>query len=327
MGTVLMLSRVADSLYWTGRYLERAEHTARLVDVNLKQMLDETPEVSGRRWARVLACLRAHPSTQPGHENWTIAGTLMFDRDNPESIAACIAAARENARQVREQVTSEIWERINSLHLHVCEACDDPHRCRVPQEFLREVISGCQQVYGIFSSLLLRGEGWHFIQAGRAIERGSAVTALLAEHARDLSDGVTGGSGQFLTWTGLLRSVSAFEAYCRNYTADVRPEKVLEFLLLSPIFPRSVASSAKCLQEALTAIGPDPSRPESARPCRLASRLAARLSYASLDEVQPQDYALLLRGIGQEFLVLNEAIHSAWISCPTPAGAAEGDAA
>lgn len=318
MGTVLMLSRVADSLFWMGRYLERAEHTARLIDVNLKQMLDETPEVAERRWDRVLSCLRTEVGPRHDREAWAVAGTLMFDRAHHDSIAFCVAAARENVRQVREQVTSEIWEQINSLHLYVREACDEPARRRVPHQFLREVILGCQQVHGVIAGILLRGEGWRFIQIGRSLERGCAVTALLSEHAGDIARGVLEGNGQFLSWTGLLRSCTAFEAYCKSYTADIRPDKVLEFLFLSPQFPRSILYSAQKLQEALEAIGADPARSESARPERLAGKLAVRLGYIALDEVRPQDYATLLQETEKELLDLNSAIHHAWIDYPTP---------
>jgi len=104
-----MLSRVADSIYWMSRYIERAEHTSRLIDVNLKQMLDESPEMSGRRWSRVVACLRTDPP-KDDHGASEVATWMMFDRTNPDSIATCVAVARENARQIRETLSADFWE-------------------------------------------------------------------------------------------------------------------------------------------------------------------------------------------------------------------------
>lgn len=319
MGTVLMLSRVADSLFWTGRYLERAEHTARLIEVNLKQMLDETPEVAERRWDRVLSCLRTEVGPHHDREAWAVAGTLMFDREHMDSIAFCIGAARENARQVREQITSEIWEQLNSLYLYVREACNEPIRRREPHQFLRKVILGCQQVHGVIEGVLYRGEGWRFVQAGRALERGCAVTALLAEHSGDIARAVLEGNGEFLSWTGILRSCTAFEAYCKRNTADVRPERVLAFLLVAEQFPRSVLSSARLLQESLQGIGADPARPDSFRPERLAGKLAAQLGFLAFEEIKPQDYAELLKETEQGFLDLSASIQNAWIEYPMPA--------
>ena len=120
-----MLSRVADSLYWMSRYLERAEHTARLVDVNLTQMLDQTPEAAEPRWERLLASLQAGVAAEQTGDAYRIAQALTFDAANPASIAACIAAARENARQVREQISSEMWEQLNRLYLRVRGASMD----------------------------------------------------------------------------------------------------------------------------------------------------------------------------------------------------------
>ncbi|MEN9355789.1 MAG: hypothetical protein RL318_3114 [Fibrobacterota bacterium] len=319
MGTVLMLSRVADSLYWMGRYLERAEHTARLIEVNLKQMLDETPEVAEKRWDRVLSCLRV--DVEPGHdrEAWAVAATLMFNREHMDSIAFCVSAARENARQVREQLTSEIWEQLNSLYLYVREACSEPARKREPHQYLRKVMLGCQQVHGVIEGILYRGEGWRFIQAGRALERGCAVTALLSEHSVEIVKAVTEGGGQFLSWAGILRSCTAFEAYSKTNTADIRPDRMMAFLLVAEHFPRSVLASANLLHESLVGIGGDTNRPDSFRPERLAGKLAAHLGYIAFEEVKPQDYVNLLKETEKSFLDLSKEIQLAWIEYSTPA--------
>ena len=208
-----MLSRVADSLYWMSRYIERAEQTSRLVDVNLKQMLDESPEVSGRRWERVVSCLRTDPP-KGEKDAAAVATWMMFERTNPDSISTCVAVARENARQIRESLSADFWENINRLHLYVKKVVEDVELRKEPQEFLRQVRHGIHVLHGIEDDVLVRTEGWNFIQAGKAVERASATTALLFEHAHEfLQPDMGGGADGFLHWVGVLRSCSAFEAY------------------------------------------------------------------------------------------------------------------
>jgi len=167
------------------RYIERAEHTSRLVEVNLKQMLDESPEVSGRRWERVVNCLRTDPPSKGDREAWVVASWMMLDLANPDSIASCVAAARENARQVRETISTEMWEALNRLHLYVKASLSDASVRRDPHEFLRRVKLDIHVLHGISDSTVVHGEGWMFLQAGKSVERAAATTALLHEHIQD----------------------------------------------------------------------------------------------------------------------------------------------
>jgi uncharacterized alpha-E superfamily protein len=277
-----MLSRVADSLYWMSRYLERAEHTARLLDVHLNQMLDQSPAGAERRWERLLASLRAPAPANGAAEAFPIIGALTFDATRPDSILGCVHAARENARQVRESISSEMWEQLNRLHLQLRRATMDEIWLGEPHEFFRSVKEGAHLFQGISDATLSHGEGWHFIQLGRYLERASATATLLDIHYR----GPNGpGSLNDLEWVALLKSCTAFEAYCKVYTADVRPEQVLEFLLLSPDFPRSVRFSASMVQAALQAIGRATGTRGAGRVERPAGRLRAALDYGQADEI------------------------------------------
>jgi len=174
-----MLSRVADNLYWMSRYLERAEHTARLLDVNLNLMLDESSAGIDRRWQRLLAALGNPADLAWGGDAYQIAHILTFDNSNRSSITSCITGARENARQVREEISSEQWQRVNQLfhkvgHYNLTESMD-----ALPSEFLLDVIEGIHLFQGVTDSTMSHGEGWHFIQVGRYIERASATANLL----------------------------------------------------------------------------------------------------------------------------------------------------
>lgn len=304
-----MLSRVADSLYWMSRYVERAEHTCRIVEVNLKQMLDESPEVSGRRWERVANSLRTDLPSKGDREAWTVATWLMFDLTNPDSIASCVATARENARQVRETISTELWETINRLHLYVKKALTDSATRRDPHEFLRRVKHEIHVMHGIADSTVVHGEGWMFLQSGKSVERAAATTALLYEHIQDFLEQDMGAEG-FLHWVGVLRSCTAFEAYTKTYTAEVRPARVLEFLLLSPIFPRSVRFCVTTVRESIEAIERQHGTNRGARALKAARKLESLLDFLSIEDLMDET----LRARLTEIEALCGLIHSAVVA-------------
>jgi uncharacterized alpha-E superfamily protein len=303
-----MLSRVADSLYWMSRYIERAEHTSRLTEVNLKQMLDESPEVSGRRWERVVNSLRTDLPSKGDRDAWTVATWLMFDLANPDSIASCVAAARENARQVRETISTELWETINRLHLYVKTTLSDAASRRDPHEFLRRVKHEVHVLHGIADSTVVHGEGWMFLQSGKAVERAAATTALLYEHIQDfLEQDMGAGAEGFLHWVGVLRSCTAFEAYTKTYTAEVRPARVLEFLLLSPILPRSVRFCVTTVRQSIEAIERQHGTNRGAKALKAARKLESLLDFLSIEDLMDET----LRARLTEIEALCGLIHTA----------------
>ena len=161
-----MLSRVADSLYWMSRYLERAEHSARLIDVNLNLMLDYAPGTAESRWRRVMASLGVPVPTGMETDAHHLLHTITFDISSRMSIVSSIMAARENARQVREQISSEMWEQLNRLFHAVKRTTMDELWEHSPHEFLAAVKEGSHLFQGITDSTMTHGEGWHFIQVG-----------------------------------------------------------------------------------------------------------------------------------------------------------------
>src|SRR6266576_3879346 len=181
-----MLSRVAESLYWMSRYLERAEHTARLVELNLNLMLDQSQAPGDRRWQRLLTALMVTLPPDAKADAYNVAQTLTFDLSNRSSIVAYMTAARENARQVREQISSEMWEELNQLFLQIKRAGIENTWQAQPHHFFRSVKDGAHLFQGITDSTLSHSEGWHFIQAGRFLERAGATAALLDAHVSEL---------------------------------------------------------------------------------------------------------------------------------------------
>lgn len=310
-----MLSRVADSLYWMSRYMERAEHTTRLLDVNMNLMLDESGTSAEHRWQRMLMALGSPPDVAWTGDPYVLTDSLSFDTEVPASILSCIIAARENSRHVREQISSEQWHRLNTLYLQVTR----PEARRVdrsePSDFLQQVMEGVHQFQGVSDSTMSHGEGWQFIQVGRYIERASATALLLEAYHDDLwmlHDRIFEGT-EYLEWMGLLRSATAFEAYCKVYTADVTPDRVLEFLLLDEDFPHSVRFSIDTLQCALQAIegGSGRSRAEPLR--RLSGRLQASLHYASVEEILRGDVVAYLREIQTQCRRIHRTMYELYI--------------
>jgi uncharacterized alpha-E superfamily protein len=319
-----MLSRNADSLYWMSRYLERAEHTARLIDVNLHLMLDSLPGSVGQRWNRLLASLRTSVTAESATVGQDIPRSLTFDRSNPDAIIRCVEAARENARQIREQISTEMWEQLNKLYLQVRPAAAEDLWNSQPHEFFRSVVQGAQTFQGITDSTLSHGEGWHFIQVGRFIERAAATASLLDVHAQVFLKGpdFPQSPENHLEWAGLLKSCTAFEAYCKVYTANLRPDRIMEFILLNADFPHSVRFSVDAMQAALRSISDSTAARRAGRLNRFSGRLCAALSYSQIDEVLSDDLHTYLSTIQRQCNQIHEALHQVYVAYPIEAAIA-----
>ncbi len=308
-----MLSRVADSLYWMSRYLERAEHTARLMDLTLNQALDQSPEVAKLRWQLLLASLRS-PAPEP-LEAYPVTQFLTFDTKNKDSLVSCISSARENARQIREQISSEMWEQLNQLYLDVRRS-DINSIYAQPHGFYGPIKERSHLFQGITDSTLMRNEGWQFIQLGRYIERASATASLLDIHLRHLfnqPEQIEHGL-DFISWVTLLKSCTSFEAYCQTYTADLRPERIAEFLLLNPELPRSVRFATDAVQTSLEALAKLSGARKTGRAQRLAGKLRATFVYAQVDEIIADDIHAFLENIQRQCAQIHTAVQQQYIA-------------
>jgi uncharacterized alpha-E superfamily protein len=307
-----MLSRVADSLYWMSRYLERAEYTSRVMGVHLNLMLEHDLGSAGRRWARALAALGSQDETEG--EDFAAAEAYAL-----EQIVDSIGAARENARQVREQISSEMWEEINRL-FHESKRIGTPEKFRAqPFDLVSTAKESAHLFHGITDSTMLRGEGWQFIQAGRFIERVQHTARLVDSHFTEFyrTGAEPASAAEHMEWIGLLRSCTAFEAYCKVYTAELRPERVAEFLLLNAEFPHSVRFGVERLGQSLEAINHATGR-KSDRLAKQAGRLAASLSYTPLEEIMSNlhEFSVAIRRMcGQ----IHAGIYQVYITYPVEA--------
>lgn len=250
----IMLSRVAGSLYWMSRYLERAENVARLVDVNLQILLDfgqVSDEMLKEHWLPILR------STDDEERFFQLYGTadsasvtefLTFRPENPNSLFSCISHARENARQVRDQISTEMWEVLNEAY-HFIKGADAARVWHDGASAFYDQIKRYSHLFqGITISTFSRSEGFEFIQFGKYLERADKTTRLLDMKYHILLPKVTdvGGAVDAAQWHAVLRSASAVEAYRRFYVADILFAKVIEFLIFQASFPRSLLF---CLQK------------------------------------------------------------------------------
>ncbi|MCV7202389.1 hypothetical protein B7435_08375 [Mycolicibacterium peregrinum] len=237
-----MLARNAESLYWIGRYVERADDTARILDVTVHQLLEDSsvdPDVASRTLLRVLGI---EPPTRR-LDVWSLTDIVAFSRDSGgNSIVDSISAARENARGAREVTSTEIWECLNTTYNALAERERAAKRLG-PHEFLSYVEGRAAMFAGLADSTLSRDDGYRFMLLGRAIERVDMTVRLLLSRVGD--------SGSSPAWVTLLRSAGAHDTYLRTYRGVLDAGRVVEFMLLDRLFPRSIFYSLRLAEHSL----------------------------------------------------------------------------
>ncbi|WP_052667242.1 alpha-E domain-containing protein [Nitriliruptor alkaliphilus] len=306
-----MLARLAENLFWAGRYVERAEDTARMVDVTYHTLLESPPSEVTASWAQLLDVLQLRQAY--GDRPLDPARVLHFlvlDRADPGSITSSIGSARENIRSVRELVSSELWEAVNDLHLALGRRDLRRDLADQPYELFGTVRRSCMAIYGTASETMPRDDGWRFMALGRMLERAEMTCRLIDVSFARLA-GARGGAaagpavGQpppvederpdgvrlevprgadradFHAWVAVLKSASAYEAYRRRYRASLDPTHVVEFLLLAPDLPRSVVFCLTSAQRLLQ----DLCDGRPSRAVRRLGRTSASLQYRDVTEL------------------------------------------
>jgi uncharacterized alpha-E superfamily protein len=308
-----MLSRVADSLYWMSRYLERAEHTVRVLDVNMSLMLDKSSTSAEGRWKRVLAALGNPQGVKWEGDYYQVVNTLTFDSDVPASITSCLIEARENARQVRDEISSEQWQQLNRMYHWVIQPHSERGLNTRLADFMPAVIDGVHLFQGVTDTTMSHGEEWQFIQLGRYLERASATANLLDLYQPELLGEPEVEGRHYQEWVGLLRCCTAFEAYCKVYTADLSAEWILEFLLLNPQFPHSLRYSIDSLRQALVAVRASSGRQPVDDLSRVSGKLQASLCFVEVSDILAQDAGAYLHNILQQCRLTHDLIYRFYI--------------
>ena len=286
-----MLSRVANSIYWMCRYIERAENVARFISVNLNLLLD-LPSEKDKHWEPLVAITGDHEVFGKNYNDYTeeeVIQFLTFDRDYFNSIISCLSGARENARSIREIISSEMWEHLNNFYLELADpaskrfALDDPHR------FFKIIQMRSHLFTGLLDSTMSHGEAWNFARIGMMLERADKTSRILdvkyfmllpeAEMVDTPIDNIQ--------WMAVLKSASAFEMFRKEHHT-INPRKVADFLIFDSNFPRSIRHCLAKAQVSLHRItGSSTGTAHNAAEKRLG-RLVADLEYTDIDEVIEQ---------------------------------------
>jgi len=283
-----MLSRVANSIYWMCRYIERAENVARFISVNLNLLLD-MPSEKDQHWESVIMTTGDQALFKekcPNCLQEAVIRFLTFNRDYPNSILSCLAAARENGRSIREIISSEMWEHLNNFYLELADkqsqamALNDPHR------FFRIIQMRSHLFTGLMDSTMNQGEAWNFARIGMMIERADKTSRILDVKYFMLLPraDLVNSSIDNIQWTAVLKSASAFEMFRKRHH-QITPRNVADFLIFDRHFPRSirhcVSKSKICLQR-INGGGDGASRNAAEKQ---VGRLEADLAYGDIDEV------------------------------------------
>lgn len=289
-----MLSRTADHLFWMARYMERAENTARMLDVNYQtSLLPQSADTAEQGWRGLLTISELTPMFQQKYgDEFTARDVMQFmvrDESNGSSIYSCLHAARENARAVRGTLTTEVWETQNQTWLEFNRLLREGAPEEDPAEFFEWVKFRSHLSRGVAVGTMLQDESLHFMRIGTFLERADNTARLLDVKFLELTQGrdFFGSTAQdpqeldFYHWSAVLRSVSAFVIYRRVYRNVIRPEKVAELLMLRPDMPRSLAACLNEVQANLRLVA----NQQSNETLRRAGRLCADLQFARIDEI------------------------------------------
>jgi len=306
-----MLSRVAESIYWMARYVERAENTARLVMVNLNVVLD-LPRAVRPGWDTLVEITGTgtlfRELYRRGDER-AVTAFLVGDLRNPGSMLSSLRAARENARTMRDIIPREAWEQLNSLYQDAKQQAGDALVQRRRFDYLNRIVAGSQTLAGILSGAMTHDAGYAFLRAGRSLERADMTTRIIDVRSAGLPGA---GSGEALAayanlqWMSVLKSLTAYQMYRREMQVRVQRADVLRFLLQNPRFPRATRHCLGQVEASLAQL------PRSDAPLRIARRVGAELERTDLE---PLDQAALHAYIDELQLgmgEIHEAIAATW---------------
>ena len=285
-----MLSRVANSIYWMCRYIERAENVARFISVNLNLLLD-MPSEEDKHWEPLVMITgdqEQFAEKQQTYDQVSVINFLTFDRDYPNSILSCLEGARENARSIREIISSEMWEHINTFYLEMSDPNKQPMALQDPHRFFKIIQMRSHLFTGLMDSTMSHGEAWNFARMGMMLGRADKTSRILdVKYFMLLPQAdLVNTPIDNIQWTAVLKSASAFEMYRKEHHL-ITPRMVASFLILDNDFPRSIRhciNKARICLERIMNGGPGGSNPAA----KLLGRLKADLEYTDIEDVIQQ---------------------------------------
>ncbi|MGD8498495.1 MAG: alpha-E domain-containing protein [Chromatiales bacterium] len=310
-----MLSRVAERVYWTGRYIERAESTARLVNAYTNQVLD-LPKGTEPGW-RTLVDISGTTDLFEGHyQNADERNTVKFlliDAFNPASILSSLAMARENVRTTRDVLPTEAWEHTNELYLYAKNHVQSGLARRNRFYFLKNILFRCQQVTGLLDGTMSHDAAYDFVRAGRNLERADMTTRIV-DSAVFLLLPRKDEPGEYdnILWVSVLKSLSAFQMYRQHVRNRVVGDEVVRYLLKDDQFPRSVSHSVSVAELSLNNL------PRNEAPLRSVARLRRRLNEAQTDKMSLEQLHAFIDELQAELNTTHESISNTWFNLDQP---------
>ena len=312
-----MLSRVADSVYWMARSMERAENLARLLQANSQLFLDAGAAGGAESafWQPILmttgeeeAYARLYSELTGGN----IAEFLSVREENPNCIRNCIRTARENARMIRDQISDETWQTINHIHLFLDSPKAEKLRRQDPTEYFESVVRASFLFQGVARSTLGRGESWIFLQLGTYLERADQTSRLVDACSNLTLEMPPHPQASPLRWASLLHSCSAYHAF-HVFSNHLEPRRILEFLFLSEEFPRSVRFCLREADRALRELGRPAVPSGGADPLRVAGRLRADLDFSTLEEILAEGVHEFIDRLQGRLIAVGNAIFETFV--------------
>jgi uncharacterized alpha-E superfamily protein len=316
-----MLSRVADSVFWMSRYLERAENVARFVEVNHHLSLDLGGGMR-EQWEPLVATTGDHELFRAKYASPTQASVLSFltfDEENPNSILSCLRSARGNARTIRDIITTAVWEEINRLYLDVRQAAGDTSLLAMPYEFLQHVKRSSQTIFGVADVTMLRDESWYFADVGRLIERADKTSRILDVKYFILLPQIADVGTPFdsIQWGALLKSAGGLEMYRRS-RGRITARDVVDFLIFEREFPRSMRFCLARAEESLRAVAGTARSMYVNEAERRLGRLRAEFDYERVDDVIDGGLHEYIDRFQTKLNQLGESIIETFFVCRSP---------
>jgi uncharacterized alpha-E superfamily protein len=317
-----MLSRVANLIYWIARYLERAENTARIVEVNSQLVLDLQARQAAddpRAWEPLVFVTG---SDEKFHELYGEKATeravvefMLFDKRNPSSVLSCIAFARENARCIRDQLAAELWETLNTFYLRLKDDDFTRYAQLGAADYLAWIKCQTQLFHGVADAMIPRDDGWRFYELGRHLERADNTTRILDIKYFMILPGMqaVGSALDIVQWASVLRSCSAFEAFRRARRGDLDLPRVVDYLLRDPAFPRSVLHAVGQIEQSLLRIDGD-GRPAVAKAQELVHVLFEDLRAAEAKAIITEGLHEYLDALQLRIEQIHHAIQRAYVT-------------
>lgn len=310
-----MLSRTAESFFWIGRYVERAEYIARFVNVHYHLLTEiATQKDQADIWTRYLEDtgeLEAYQAVYGDVLTKPVMEFVTICRDNPNSLTNLIASARNNARGIQDQLSSEVWHFMNDFYLNLkgkteLDLWSDTH------DLLRHVRNTCYTLDGVMGGTMVHDEGWNFYRLGKNIERGGRTARLIDIPVLSDPTTETRRISEYHQCLAALKSASAFEAYRKFYSAQLVPKKIVQFLLFHNKFPRSVRFATTQTSKIVERLAGSTRRAETRQVIRVSGALAADLEFGSLEEVYSTGLSAFLAQVLEQFDQLSNLVAQAF---------------